>query len=110
MAHRVKEYWLVCEPLELRDEGGATQALVSARFGHAQPDCAYLFGDQLANEVAMVLVEDAGLSITLRRLGSIGFKLPQGGDTYKLTQAQFDALMQGQTWQAPRRVEFWTTM
>lgn len=97
---RVEAIWLAVNPLDMRAGTETALARVIEVFGAARPHHAYLFANQRANRVKVLVHDGIGVWLAARRLNQGRFTWPaRGADTVTLTRAQFDALVLGLPWQ-----------
>jgi transposase len=97
---RIDGLWLAVEPLDLRAGTEAALARVVAVSGAARPHHAYLFTNQRANRLKVLVHDGIGVWLAARRLNSGKFVWPEDvGGTLTLSRGQFDALVLGLPWQ-----------
>ncbi len=97
---RVDAIWLAVEPLDMRAGTETALARVVKVFGEARPHHAYLFANQRANRLKVLVHDGIGVWLAARRLHQGKFAWPQHqGGTLSLTRAQLDALVLGLPWQ-----------
>jgi len=97
---RVDAIWLAVEPLDMRAGTETALARVVNVFGQARPHHAYLFANQRANRLKVLVHDGIGIWLAARRLHQGKFAWPrhQGG-TLSLSRDQLDALVLGLPWQ-----------
>jgi transposase len=96
---RVDAVWLAVEPLDMRAGTETALARVVKVFGEARPHHAYLFANQRANRMKVLVHDGIGVWLAARRLHQGKFVWPRKGGTLTLTRAQLDALVLGLPWQ-----------
>jgi transposase len=96
---RVDVIWLAVEPLDMRAGTETALSRVVKVFGEARPHHAYLFANQRANRLKVLVHDGIGVWLAARRLNTGRFVWPRGaGTTLTLTRAQLDALVLGLPW------------
>ena len=97
---RIDAAWLATAPLDMRAGTDTALARVIATFGAAQPHHAYLFANQRANRLKVLVHDGVGLWLAARRLhqGKFVWAAP-GSPNVALEHAQLDALVLGLPWQ-----------
>ena len=97
---RIDAAWLASAPLDMRAGTDTALARVIAVFGAAQPHHAYVFANQRANRIKILVHDGVGLWLTARRLhqGKFVWTAP-GGPNVALEHAQLHALVLGLPWQ-----------
>ncbi len=96
---RVDVIWLAVEPLDMRAGTETALARVVKVFGEARPHHAYLFVNQRANRLKVLVHDGIGVWLAARRLNTGRFVWPRdAGATLTLTRAQLDALVLGLPW------------
>jgi transposase len=96
---RVEAIWLATKPIDMRAGTETALARVVAVFGAAQPHHAYIFANQRANRIKVLVHDGFGIWLCARRLHQGRFIWPSpGGTKQSLTRAQFDALVLGLPW------------
>ncbi len=96
---RVDVIWLAVEPLDMRAGTETALARVVKVFGEARPHHAYLFANQRANRLKVLVHDGIGVWLAARRLNTGRFVWPRdAGATLTLTRAQLDALVLGLPW------------
>ena len=97
---RVDVIWLAVEPLDMRAGTETALSRVVKVFGEARPHHAYLFANQRANRLKVLVHDGIGVWLAARRLHQGKFAWPQHqSGTLSLTRAQLDALVLGLPWQ-----------
>jgi transposase len=97
---RIDAIWLAVNPLDMRAGTETALARVVDVFGAARPHHAYLFTNQRANRMKVLVHDGIGVWLAARRLNQGRFTWPaKGTDTVTLTRAQLDALVLGLPWQ-----------
>jgi transposase len=97
---RIDAAWLATAPLDMRAGTDTALARVITTFGAAQPHHAYVFANQRANRLKVLVHDGVGLWLAARRLhqGKFVWAAP-GSPNVALEQAQLDALVLGLPWQ-----------
>jgi transposase len=96
---RVDVIWLAVEPLDMRAGTETALSRVVKVFGEARPHHAYLFANQRANRLKVLVHDGIGVWLAARRLNTGRFVWPRdAGTTLTLTRAQLDALVLGLPW------------
>ena len=98
---RIDAAWLATTPLDMRAGTDTALARVVAVFGAAHPHHAYLFANQRANRLKVLVHDGIGIWLAARRLHQGRFVWPSGGgDSQRaITHAQLNALVIGLPWQ-----------
>ena len=97
---RVDVIWLAVEPLDMRAGTETALSRVVKVFGEARPHHAYLFANQRANRLKVLVHDGIGVWLVARRLHQGKFTWPQpGSSTLAMSRAQLDALVLGLPWQ-----------
>ncbi len=98
---RIDEIWLSREPLDMRSGPDTTLARVVRSFGEAKPHCAYVFANQRANRMKVLVHDGYGLWLASRRLhqGKFVWSALRQGDAIALDVQQLQALVVGLPWQ-----------
>ena len=97
---RIDAAWLATAPLDMRAGTDTALARVIATFGAAHPHHAYVFANQRANRLKVLVHDGIGIWLAARRLHQGKFIWPQAGSAnVALEQAQLDALVLGLPWQ-----------
>lgn len=93
---RIDAAWLVTTPLDMRAGTDTALARVIATFGAAQPHHAYVFANQRANRLKVLVHDGVGLWLAARRLHQGKFVwAPAGSPNVALEHAQLNALVLG---------------
>ena len=97
---RIDGVWLATQPLDMRAGIDSVLARVITVFGAAHPHTAYLFANQRANRMKVLVHDGLGLWLAARRLHQGHFVWPKPSTTSQvtLTRAQLDALVLGLPW------------
>ncbi len=97
---RLDAVWLATAPLDMRAGPDTALARVIATFGAAQPHHAYVFANQRANRLKILVHDGVGIWLAARRLhqGKFVWAAP-GSANVALEQAQLHALVLGLPWQ-----------
>ena len=97
---RIDAVWLATQPLDMRSGFDSCLARVITVFGAAHPHTAYLFANQRANRMKVLVHDGIGFWLAARRLHQGHFVWPNsGGQTQAtLTRPQLDALVLGLPW------------
>lgn len=97
---RIDAAWLATAPLDMRAGTDTALARVIATFGAAQPHHAYVFANQRANRLKVLVHDGVGLWLAARRLHQGKFVwAPAGSPNVALEHAQLHALVLGLPWQ-----------
>nr|WP_285887463.1 IS66 family insertion sequence element accessory protein TnpB [Hydrogenophaga intermedia] len=97
---RIDAAWLATAPLDMRAGTDTALARVIATFGAAHPHHAYVFANQRANRLKVLVHDGVGLWLAARRLHQGKFVwAPPGSPNVALEHAQLDALVLGLPWQ-----------
>lgn len=97
---RIDAAWLATAPLDMRAGTDTALARVVATFGAAQAHHAYVFANQRANRLKILVHDGVGLWLAARRLhqGKFVCVLPDSPNV-ALEHAQLSALVLGLPWQ-----------
>jgi len=97
---RIDTVWLATQPLDMRSGIDSCLARVIAVFGGAHPHCAYLFANQRANRMKVLVHDGIGFWLAARRLHQGHFVWPNfaGQTQVNLSRPQLDALVLGLPW------------
>ena len=96
MRIRIDAAWLTTAPLDMRAHTDSALARVIATFGAARPHHAYVFANQRANRLKMLVHDGVGLWLVARRLHQGKFVwAPAGSPNVALEHAQLLALVLG---------------
>jgi transposase len=97
---RIDAVWLATQPLDMRSGFDACLARVITVFGAAHPHSAYLFANQRANRMKVLVHDGIGFWLAARRLHQGHFVWPNsvGQTQVSLTRPQLDALVLGLPW------------
>lgn len=98
---RIDAVWLAVEPLDMRCGTDTALARVVQVFGAARPHHAYLFANQRANRMKVLVHDGIGIWLCARRLhqGRFLWTAAAHGAQSELTREQLDALVLGLPWQ-----------
>ena len=98
---RIDAVWLATAPLDMRAGPDKALAQVIAVFGAAQLHHAYLFANQRATRMKVLVHDGQGLWLLARRLHQGRFAWPRGdmAEHVRLNTAQWQALVVGLPWQ-----------
>ena len=97
---RIDCAWLATAPLDMRAGTDTALARVVAVFGAAHPHHAYLFANQRANRIKVLVHGGIGIWLAARRLHQGKFVWPAPGSAnVALEHAQLNALVLGLPWQ-----------
>ena len=98
---RIDAVWLATQPLDMRSGFDSCLARVITVFGAAHPQTAYLFANQRANRMKVLVHDGIGIWLAARRLHQGRFVWPSSPGVRQLTisSAQLDALVLGLPWQ-----------
>ena len=97
---RIDAVWLATHPLDMRVGVDSCLARVIKVFGAAHPHTAYLFANQRANRMKVLVHDGIGIWLAARRLHQGHFVWPaQAAQTQIcLSRVQLDALVLGLPW------------
>jgi transposase len=96
---RIDSVWLATQPLDMRSGFDSCLARVIKVFGAAHPHTAYLFANQRANRMKVLVHDGIGFWLAARRLHQGHFAWPDAAQTQlSLSSAQLDALVLGLPW------------
>ena len=97
---RIDCVWLAIQPLDMRAGTDTALARVVKVFGAAHPHHAYLFANQRANRMKVLVHDGFGIWLATRRLHQGKFVWPTSTDQTQLTlsRPQLDALVLGLPW------------
>ena len=97
---RIDAVWLATQPLHMRSGFDSCLARVITVFGAACPHTAYLFANQRANRMKVLVHDGIGFWLAARRLHQGHFAWPNsvGQTQVSLTRPQLDALVLGLPW------------
>lgn len=97
---RVDCAWLAIQPLDMRAGPDTALARVVKVFGAAHPHHAYLFANQRANRMKVLVHDGFGIWLAARRLHQGKFVWPRSDTMTQMTlsRAQLDALVLGLPW------------
>ena len=97
---RIDTAWLATAPLDMRAGTDTALARVIVVFGAAHPHHAYLFANQRANRIKVLVHDGIGIWLAARRLHQGKFVWPAPGSAnVALEHAQLNALVLGLPWQ-----------
>lgn len=97
---RIDAAWLATAPLDMRAGTDTALARVIATFGAAHPHHAYVFANQRANRLKILVHDGVGLWLAARRLHQGKFVwTPPGSPNVALEHTQLNALVLGLPWQ-----------
>ena len=98
---RIEAVWLATAPLDMRAGTDTVLARVVHVFGSARPHHAYLFANQRANRMKLLVHDGIGIWLAARRLHQGRFIWPSAnlGTQRSLTDEQLAALVLGLPWQ-----------
>ena len=97
---RIDAAWLATTPLDMRAGTDTALARVIATFGAARPHHAYVFANQRANRLKVLVHDGVGLWLAARRLHQgKSVWAPAGCPDVALEHAQLNALVLGLPWQ-----------
>ncbi|WP_088138649.1 IS66 family insertion sequence element accessory protein TnpB [Achromobacter xylosoxidans] len=98
---RIDAMWLACAPIDMRAGADRLLAAVVQAFGAAQAHHGYLFANNRATRVKLLVHDGFGVWCASRRLNQGRFQWPAPGSTapMSLSREQFDALVLGLPWQ-----------
>ena len=97
---RIDAAWLATAPLDMRAGTDTALARVIAVFGAAHPHHAYIFANQRANRIKILVHDGVGVWLAARRLhqGKFVWTAP-GSPNLAIEHAQLHALVLGLPWQ-----------
>jgi transposase len=97
---RIDAVWLATQPLDMRSGFDACLARVITVFGAAHPHSAYLFANQRANRMKVLVHDGIGFWLAARRLHQGHFVWPNSAaqTQVSLSRQQLDALVLGLPW------------
>lgn len=97
---RIEGIWLATQPLDMRAGIDCVLARVVKVFGAVHPHTAYLFANQRANRMKVLVHDGLGFWLAARRLHQGHFIWPDPGAAAQLTltRSQLDALVLGLPW------------
>ena len=97
---RMDAVWLATQPLDMRCGIDSTLARVVQVFGAAHPHTAYLFANQRANRMKVLVHDGIGFWLAARRLHRGHFVWPNSACQTQVTlsRQQLDALVLGLPW------------
>ena len=102
---RIDAAWLATAPLDMRAGTDTALARVIATFGAAHPHHAYVFANQRANRLKILVHDGVGLWLAARRLHQGKFVwAPPGSPNVALEHTQLNALVLGLPWQRMVRI------
>ena len=91
---RIDAAWLATAPLDMRAGTDTALARVIATFGAAHPHHAYVFANQRANRLKILVHDGVGLWLAARRLHQGKFVwAPPGSPNVALEHTQLNALV-----------------
>ena len=97
---RIDAVWMATQPLDMRAGADTALARVVATFGAARPHHAYVFTNQRANRLKILVHDGVGLWLAARRLHQGKFIWAAAGSpNVSLEHAQLNALVLGLPWQ-----------
>ena len=97
---RIDCAWLATAPLDMRAGTDTALARVVSVFGAVHPHHAYLFANQRANRIKVLVHDGIGIWLAARRLHQGKFVWPAPGSAnVALEHAQLNALVLGLPWQ-----------
>ena len=90
---RIDAVWLATQPLDMRSGFDSCLARVITVFGAAHPHTAYLFANQRANRMKVLVHDGIGFWLAARRLHQGHFVWPNSAaqTQVRLTRPQLDA-------------------
>lgn len=93
---RIDEIWLATKPLDMPVGPDRTLVRVVKVFGAAGPHCAYLFVNKRGNRIKVLIHDDLGIWLCLRRLhqGKFCWAERWRGDCLSLPPEQLTVLVQ----------------
>lgn len=97
---RIDAVWLATQPLDMRSGFDSCLARVITVFGAAHPHSAYLFANQRANRMKVLVHDGIDFWLAARRLHQGRFVWPNsaGQTQVTLSRPQLDALVLGLPW------------
>ena len=97
---RIDAVWLATQPLDMRSGFDSCLARVITVFGAAHPHSAYLFANQRANRMKVLVHDGFGFWLAARRLhqGPFVWPDPDAKAQVNLSRSQLDALVLGLPW------------
>ena len=97
----INEIWLAREPLDMRAGPETALARVINSFGEARHHCAYVFANQRANRMKVLVHDGIGIWLAARRLhqGKFIWSTLRTGSAVSLDVQQLQALVVGLPWQ-----------
>jgi transposase len=97
---RIDGIWLATQPLDMRAGIDCVLGRVIKVFGAAHPHTAYLFANQRANRMKVLVHDGIGFWLAARRLhrGHFIWPAPGAAAQLTLTRPQLDALVLGLPW------------
>ena len=96
---RIDAAWLATAPLDMRAGTDTALARVIATFGAAHPHHAYVFANQRANRLKILVHDGLGVWLAARRLNQGRFVWPSAGQVrIELSDEQMQALVIGLPW------------
>jgi transposase len=97
---RIDAVWLATQALDMRSGVDSCLARVITVFGAAHPHTAYLFANQRANRMKVLVHDGIGFWLAARRLHHGHFVWPDlaAQTQINLSRAQLDALVLGLPW------------
>lgn len=111
---RIDCLWLAVEPLDMRAGVERLLARVVQVFGSAQAHHGYLFANERATRIKLLVHDGFGVWCAARRLNDGRFAWPRQASAeaalMTLTQPQFDALVLGLPWQRLEQMRVITRM
>lgn len=98
---RFDQIWLAREPLDMRAGPDTALARVIQSFGTAKHHTAYVFANQRANRMKILMVDPFGVWLASRRLhqGKFVWTALREGGAVELDVQQLRALIVGLPWQ-----------
>ena len=97
---RIDCVWLALQPLDMRAGPDTALARVVKVYGAAHPHTAYLFANQRANRMKVLVHDGIGIWLAARRLHQGKFVWPHSDTMTQMTlsRTQLDALVLGLPW------------
>lgn len=97
---RIDAVWLATQALDMRSGVDSCLARVITVFGAAHPHTAYLFANQRANRMKVLVHDGIGFWLAARRLhlGHFVWSAPESQAQVSLSRPQLDALVLGLPW------------
>ena len=96
---RVDQIWLAVEPMDMRAGPDTALARVVKDFGAAHPPHAYVFANNRANRMKILVHDGLGVWLAARRLNQGRFVWPSAGQVrIELSDEQMQALVIGLPW------------